>query len=214
MKTMSLAVVAVAALALAGCGSNTAEPSATTTTTTTTTSTPAASSSASSPEMMSAQPVAGPHNGDDAMFAQMMIVHHQGALDMSKLAPTRAGSDEVKALATRIEKAQQPEIDQMTSWLRSWNEPLEAGHGAHDMPGMDINGQTQEEVNKKLAALKGTDFDRYYLESMIAHHEGALVMAKDEIAKGESPDAKKLSEEIVSSQATEIAEMKKMLAAL
>lgn len=212
MKAIPVALAAVTALALAGCGSNTAEPSSTTTATSM--STPAASSSASSPEMMSSQPVEGAHNAADAMFAQMMIVHHQGALDMSTLAPTRAGSDEVKALATRIEKAQQPEIDQMTSWLRSWNEPLESGHGAHDMPGMDINGQTQEEVNKKLAGLKGTDFDRYYLESMIAHHEGALVMAKDEIAKGESPDAKKLSEQIVSSQAAEIAEMKKMLAAL
>jgi len=62
------------------------------------------------------------HNDADVEFAQMMILHHQGALDMAVLAEGRAQSEPVQDIAARIQFAQQPEIDLMTSWLETWGE--------------------------------------------------------------------------------------------
>ncbi|MGO4958210.1 DUF305 domain-containing protein [Luteococcus sp. Sow4_B9] len=210
----SLALAAVLALALTGCGQ--AEEAATEAADKATSAAASAQGSAeSSPQASAEESAAAPgqaeHNSADAMFSQMMIVHHEGALEMSELAEEKAGSEEVKALATRIKDAQQPEINTMTDWLKTWNEPLESGHDAHAMPGMDMDGMTQEEVMDKLEGLQGTEFDKQFLTSMIAHHEGALTMAKDELADGTNPEAKKLAQSIMTSQAKEIAEMKQML---
>ncbi|MGW2638164.1 DUF305 domain-containing protein [Streptomyces sp. NPDC001348] len=81
---------------------------------------------------------AGAHNAQDVSFAQGMIPHHQQALEMARLATERASSAEVKDLATRIEKAQDPEIRTMSGWLKSWNEEVPSGSStASGMPGME-----------------------------------------------------------------------------
>jgi uncharacterized protein (DUF305 family) len=80
---------------------------------------------------MSAGAVSSMHNDPDVTFAQMMIVHHQGAIEMADLAPARAASQQVKDLAVKIKAAQGPEIEQMTGWLQAWG----VGSGT-DMNGM------------------------------------------------------------------------------
>ncbi|MFI1111515.1 DUF305 domain-containing protein [Streptomyces physcomitrii] len=91
----------------------------------------------------------GAPNAADVAFAQQMIPHHRQALEMSRLAATRAASPQVKRLAERIEKGQDPEIRTMSGWLRSWDEPVPpAGgdggggldHGGSDHDGMDHGG--------------------------------------------------------------------------
>ncbi len=150
------------------------------------------------------------HNDADTMFAQMMIVHHQGAIEMSELAVTKAESAEVKALAERISAAQGPEIEQMTSWLTAWGEPTEAGgHAGHE--GMDMDGMSQEEMMAQLEGLSGTEFDRAFLEGMIAHHQGAVEMSETQLADGQNPDALALAEKIIADQQAEIAAMQELL---
>lgn len=154
--------------------------------------------------------VAAQHNDADTMFAQMMIVHHEGAIEMSDLAGARAGSAEVKALAERISAAQGPEIEQMASWLEAWGEPTDAGgHAGHG--GMDMNGMTQEEMLAQLEGLSGAEFDQAFLEGMIAHHEGAVEMSETQLADGENPEALALAEKIIADQEAEIAEMRGLL---
>ncbi|MFD2079650.1 Uncharacterized conserved protein, DUF305 family [Actinopolymorpha cephalotaxi] len=83
---------------------------------------------------------AGKHNAQDVAFAQGMIPHHEQAVVMSELAATRASSPQVKALAKRIEKAQEPEIAEMTAWLKAWGEPVPSL--GHDMaPHMEEPGE-------------------------------------------------------------------------
>lgn len=181
---------------------------------------------------MSSTPSAA-HNTQDVTFAQMMIVHHEGAIEMADLAPTRAASTQVKDLATKIKAAQQPEIEQMKSWLKSWSEPVTmSGMGSSsptpdDMSGMDMStpmptasssmgsmpGMTAQDVDS-LKAATGTAFDKKFLTLMIQHHEGAITMAKQEQSGGKDGAARKLADNIVSSQTTEIADMKAMLTAL
>ncbi len=164
-----------------------------------------------------------PHNEADVAFAQMMIPHHEQAVEMSQLAPDRAEDEQVLELAEQIEAAQAPEIEEMTGWLEDWGEEV----GGHDMGEMDTEegedmemddssmpGMMSDEEMTELEGLSGAEFDVMFLEMMTAHHEGALEMAETEIADGEFPDAIALAETILETQQAEIEEMAGLLAEL
>ncbi len=149
----------------------------------------------------------------DAMFAAMMIPHHQQAVVMSDLAPARASSAEIKSLAAEIKDAQAPEIEQMRGWLQEWgvaemgmsDMAAHTGHGG--MQGM----LTQEQLDE-LAASTGADFDRLFATYMIEHHEGAIVMAEEVLGSGSDPRVAALARQIVQSQQAEIDQMRAFLA--
>lgn len=142
----------------------------------------------------------------DIMFAQMMIPHHQQAVDMSELALEKSADPEVLALAEQIRDAQAPEIELMESWLD------EAGVGmSMGEHGMGMGGMLSEDEMTALENATGTEFDRLYLEGMIEHHEGAIQMAQM-ILDSENPEVRELGEAIVESQTAEIEQMKEMLA--
>jgi uncharacterized protein (DUF305 family) len=160
-------------------------------------------SSSSAPA--SAQPSAT-FNDADVMFAQMMIPHHEQAVEMADLAATRAADPEVKELATKIKAAQDPEIETMKGWLTEWGKPApEAGMG-HDMPGV----MSAEEM-AKLEAAKGKEFDRLFAEQMIAHHNGAIEMTRTEQTSGSNPEAKELAKTIETTQQAEVEQLRKIL---
>jgi len=56
----------------------------------------------------------------DQRFIEAMISHHQGAIDMAKMALDMAEHQEIKTLADAIIAAQQAEIEQMQGWLQEW----------------------------------------------------------------------------------------------
>lgn len=147
-------------------------------------------------------------NDADVMFAQMMIPHHQQALEMATLAETRAQDPEIKALAAAIKGAQDPEITTLKGWLTSWGRPLEASM-SHGMTGM----LTQEDMTN-LGAATGKDFDKAFATLMIAHHQGAIQMAEQEISGGRFPAAKELATSVKDSQGGEVAKMQEILARL
>ncbi|WP_055602498.1 DUF305 domain-containing protein [Streptomyces aureus] len=151
----------------------------------------------------------GAFNDADVMFAQMMIPHHEQALDMAELAEGRAEDPEVKKLVTAIEQAQDPEIQKMKAWLKGWGRPESAGHGGGGGHGMA--GMMSDQDMKDLAAVKGKAFDRKFAELMIAHHNGAVAMAEDERKNGENPTAKALADDVVRTQSDEVAALKKVL---
>lgn len=149
----------------------------------------------------------------DTHFLQMMIPHHEQALTMSRLASTNGASTEVQALATQIADAQGPEIAQMKAWLTEAGEPLDGGDhgdmGAHHDMAMD--GMLTDDELAALEQAKGPDFDRLFLAGMIAHHEGAIIMAEHVKAEGDDPKVAALADAIITAQKAEIAQMKTML---
>ncbi|WP_217210884.1 DUF305 domain-containing protein [Streptomyces sp. AC550_RSS872] len=159
------------------------------------------------------------HNAQDVSFAQGMIPHHQQALQMAEMAADRASSAQVKDLAARIEKAQDPEIRTMTGWLKTWGEDVpsaapggmdHSGHsGGSDASGMP--GMMGEDDMAKLSKASGKAFDALFLNLMVEHHEGAVEMAEDEKAKGEYGPATGLADAVVTAQTAEIEEMNKLL---
>jgi uncharacterized protein (DUF305 family) len=161
----------------------------------------------------------GAFNDADVAFAQMMIPHHRQAVDMSALADTRATDPQVKQLAAQIKAAQDPEIATMTGWLTAWGKPTTAPGG---MPGMDMGGTSSGPMPgmmsdadmTRLTSASGKDFDKQFCTMMIAHHQGAIRMAKQEQTAGANPDAKALAARIATSQQAEIDTMNKILARL
>lgn len=208
-KFLALSTAAVATvIALAGCGTG---PGGT--------SMPGMDhgSSAGTAAPAGTPAAAADHNGADILFARMMIPHHAQAVRMSDMMLTKQGIPApVTALATRIKAAQGPEIEKMTAWLTSWNEPALMPSGPAMDGGMDhgMAGMMSEEDLKKLDAAEGTDAAKLFLAQMIAHHEGAVKMASTESTAGTNPAAVQLSKDIVASQEAEIREMKDLLAAL
>ncbi|HEV2149680.1 MAG TPA: DUF305 domain-containing protein [Longimicrobiaceae bacterium] len=191
----------------------------------------ACSPAARMPDRGSAGPAAGAdagpapgersYTGADVRFMQGMIAHHAQALAMTALAPARSRREDVRLLAERIEVSQEDEIAAMRRWLEKRGEAVpgpDAHHGHHGsgghalMPGM----LTPEEL-ARLAAVTGSAFDRLFLESMIRHHEGALVMVRELFASrgaGQEPEIFQFATEVDADQRVEIARMRAMLDAL
>lgn len=145
-------------------------------------------------------------NDADVSFAQMMIPHHEQALEMAELADGRASDAQVKDLAAKIEKAQDPEIKTMTGWLKSWNKPA----AMESMPGMDHgsgDGMMADADMEHLKSMKGAEFDKMFAEMMIEHHNGAISMAKDEQKNGKNADAVKMAGDIVEGQSAEVKQL-------
>jgi uncharacterized protein (DUF305 family) len=166
-------------------------------------------------ESSAAAPNDAPNNAADVAFVSGMIPHHEQAVEMSALVPQRSTNPEVIKLAADISAAQEPEIQTMKGFLAQWNAgegdvQEGAGHEGHDMGAM--TGMVDDGSMAKLETLKGAEFDNLWLTSMIGHHEGAVTMAKTEIADGANADAKALADHIVTVQQAEIAQMKKMVA--
>ena len=176
-------------------------------------STAGTSTSPSETSAAATTPAAADHNATDTMFAQMMIPHHAQAVEMSDMILEKQDIPaDVTALASQIKAAQAPEIEKMSGWLKSWNESATASAGAHAGHGM--SGMMSADDLKKLDAAQGTEAAKLFLTQMIAHHEGAVMMAKTEQSGGQNPEAVELSKTIITAQEKEIQEMKDLLAKL
>jgi uncharacterized protein (DUF305 family) len=145
------------------------------------------------------------------MFAEMMIPHHQQAIDMAELALGKESSSaELKDLSQRIIDGQTPEIALMEGWLSDSDEQGMMGMMSRGGE-MMMGGMASSEEMDNLATLEGSNFDTEFLTLMITHHEGALHMVH--MIEGSAHDeAAQLAKDIVRVQTAEIEEMKQMLA--
>jgi len=140
-------------------------------------------------------------SGEDLMFAQMMIPHHEQAIEMSDLALQNSNNAEIRDLATKIRGEQAPEIELM----KSWSDSHMGSHMGHMM-----NGMLSDDEIRELEKARGVVFDRLFLEGMIKHHEGAIDMAED-IEDSTNKEVAKLAKSIISTQRAEIEYMKELL---
>ena len=146
-------------------------------------------------------------NRADMMFVQMMIPHHEQAIEMSDLLSGKSGiSTGSMDLAQQITAAQTAEIAQMKTLLDDW--------GVNSMGDMGDRGMMSGDDMEALADAEGTDAERIFLTGMIDHHEGAINMAEPEVDNGESAETVALARDIIRAQRIEIALMKDLLAAL
>jgi len=168
--------------------------------------------STSTPDTASPTADVVPFSDQDIAFAQMMTAHHEQAIEMADTLLGKAGVDEkVVQTAVNIKEAQQPEIDTMADWLKSW------GASTNSMTGMDRGGDSgmmSDADMNALAQASGADAGALFLEQMIQHHQGAVAMAQTEVDAGQNTDAVALAQKIITDQTAEISEMQKQLSEL
>lgn len=154
------------------------------------------------------------HSAADVLFMQGMIAHHAQAIEMTELLKTRTSSPDMRKLAARIEVSQADEIAMMREWLERKGAAVPAGH-AHHAPGAPLMpGMLTAAEMSRLSAASGEAFDRLFLEYMIKHHEGALVMVRELFATpgaAQDADIYAFASDVDADQRMEIARMSAML---
>ena len=158
---------------------------------------------------------------DDVRFMQGMIHHHQQAVQMAALVKARTTRQELLDIAERITASQADEIKFMRTWLRERGEAAPdpaASHGSHDHAAMaEMAGMATPEQMAALAATKGPEFERLFLERMIAHHEGAITMTEKLLKQPGSaydPVLENFTTEVTTEQRAEINRMSGLLVQL
>jgi uncharacterized protein (DUF305 family) len=161
----------------------------------------------------------------DVKFMQGMIHHHAQAIDMTELLKTRTNNDDMKKLGLRIQVSQTDEIRMMQRWLQARGQDVPDPHAMHMpgmiMPGMDhgpmMPGMLTPADMAHLAELKGVEFDRFFLQGMIKHHGGAILMVQELFAApgaGQESTIYAFASDVVADQQMEIDRMSGMLAAI
>jgi uncharacterized protein (DUF305 family) len=145
----------------------------------------------------------------DQHFIEMMIPHHQGAVDMANLALTKAKHPELKKLAESIKTSQTKEIEEMKVWYKKWygtDVPTTSGMGMTMQCGMGMNMMGM--MNMDLTALNNaSNFDQVFIEQMIPHHQSAVMMA-GMILNSSHPELRNLAKAIIQTQSAEIEQMR------
>ncbi len=141
----------------------------------------------------------------DLRFLDTMALHHQHAVDMAKMAEGQAQHDELKRMSADVVKSQGAEIAQLKAWREDWYAG-KAPAVSMEMPGMkqSMEGMSIDELH----AAEGAAFDHAFIDMMIPHHEGAVAMANDALAKAQHAELKQIARKIIDAQTTELATMR------
>jgi len=173
------------------------------------------------------------YSADDVKFMQDMILHHAQAVEMAALVDSRTNTQAVKDIAGRIDASQADEIEFMQGWLRERGETAPDPAQGHSMTGMDhsahagmdhsahgsmahagMPGMATSEQMAAMAAANGEAFDALFLQRMIAHHEGAVKMVADLLARPGSaydPILSRFANDVTNEQQAEINRMTALL---
>ena len=161
-----------------------------------------------------------PYSAADVRFMTGMIYHHAQAVVIAGWAQSHGASASVQTLCDRIVVSQRDEIALMDRCLADRQQPVPDLSAAHDMmpgmtPGTMMPGMLTTEQLSLLDRARGQDFDTHFLTFMIQHHQGALVMVDQLFAQGagEETTVFKFASGVYADQTTEIARLRKMLAA-
>jgi len=134
----------------------------------------------------------------DLQFIDAMVVHHQAAIDMSMPADTNAMRPELRDFARKVVEDQSREIELMKGWRRQWYPGKPQVPTTMVMPGMRTSMKGMESDN--MMALKGAEYDRMYVDMMMPHHEGAVELAREALAKSQRPEIRELAQRIIDAQ--------------
>lgn len=150
----------------------------------------------------------------EVRFMQAMIGHHLQALEMTALLATRTAHEGLRLLAKRIDISQADEIQMMRDWLKARGEPLPDPHAHHASGAVLMPGMLTAVEMQRLAEAKGAAFDRLFLELMIKHHEGAVIMVEELFASNgaaQQSDIFAFASDVDADQRMEIERMSTML---
>ena len=177
-------------------------------------STSPSSAKASDAPVITGEPAG--YNSADVTFATTMVPHHQQAIDLSTMAAQQSTNPELIGLANQIVATQQPEVNILNVFMVQWNENPDIRSGPDGGPDDGApkpppEGMIDEATVARLGSLRGPEFDKLWLQSMLTQHEGAVKIAQAEIADGKNVDAIAIAKTILAGQQADMAQMTKML---
>src|SRR5919112_425960 len=144
-------------------------------------------------------------NGEysDERFIDAMVPHHQGAIEMARVALENAEHTEILALAEEIVAAQETEIGQLKAIKQEQfgTSEVSMDMGAEEMEGMGMTSDSQELANQE-------PFDKAFIDNMIPHHESAIEMANVVLEESENPKIREIAGTIVDAQEREVEQMR------
>lgn len=143
----------------------------------------------------------------DRYFMANMLAHHQGAIDMAKLAQTNAKHSELKKMATNIITAQTEEQNNMLAWQKAWGYPATSGEMMVDHSSMGMQ-EEMATMTEQLKTKTGDEFDKAFLSAMIEHHTSAVDMSRPAAKNASRQEIKDLAKAIIEAQDAEIAQMR------
>jgi uncharacterized protein (DUF305 family) len=153
----------------------------------------------------------------DVKFMQGMIGHHQQAVEMVALIPTHSSREDMQLLGHRIDLSQADEIKMMRRWLEVRHQEIPGEHAMHMHGATLMPGMLTPEEMERLAAAKGAEFDRLFLEGMMKHHGGAITMVNELFATpgaGQEVEIFSFASDVDADQRMEIDRMGAMLNAI
>ena len=143
----------------------------------------------------------------DESYIAEMLAHHEGAISMSEMVGAGTDRKELLDVAQAIMQAQTQELMKMQEWQTQWGyEKTMSGHSSHSGMGNEMSG-TMMDMGKELEGLKGTEFDKKFLELMIEHHQQAVDMSRYASTNAKHQEVKDLAKAVISAQNTEISQM-------
>jgi uncharacterized protein (DUF305 family) len=161
----------------------------------------------------------------EAGFARDMATHHAQAVDMSFLVRDKSSDHDVRTLASDIIVTQSTQRGMFMGWVQQWGLPQASsqprmawmpGH-AHRAPAADgealMHGMASDAELRSLADATGVDAEVTFLQLMIRHHEGGIVMARALMTLSERRELVQMAKSIDEGQGAEIAQMRNMLVA-
>jgi uncharacterized protein (DUF305 family) len=156
----------------------------------------------------------------DLMFIDMMIPHHQEAIDMAQVVLNRSSNDEIRALAEEVIEAQQREVELMAEWRETWypdaGDPIEmTGDDMMGFMGEYGEGIMMMAAGEMLAELcQAEDVDHAFSELMIPHHLSAIAMAEAALATSEREEVRELAQAVIDAQTQEVLLLQRLVEAL
>jgi uncharacterized protein (DUF305 family) len=153
-------------------------------------------------------------NSADVEFATTMIPHHAQAVAMINLTLGGQARPELARTAEEILMEQTGETSKMSTWLQDWGKPVPRtmiDHVGHTMGDTSMPGALSKAEFHHLEKANGREFERMWLDAMIAHHEGAIEIAQTEQANGANPAAKRLAAQMIQTQQAQLEELRRLL---
>ena len=145
----------------------------------------------------------------DVMFLQMMVVHHAQGIAITALVDGRDVRTEISMIAAAIRVTQADEIDRMSGWLRARGQPASADPGAHAAHG-GLPGTTEQEL-QEVEGRTGADFERAWINLLVAHQDDAVQLARQELAGGTDPPIREFAGRVDRSRTAQLKQLTAML---
>lgn len=140
----------------------------------------------------------------DHDFVSMMVIHHQGAIDMANKELMNGNDPTIRAMAQQIIDMQTAEKTELTTWLE--NHTPDSNTEGQAFANEIMNVMEKMKNWKDIQLLTG-DADNDFAQLMIVHHQNAFDNAQSILHHGHHDEIKEMANKMIEDQNQEITDL-------